>query len=269
MLGTKPKRSLKKAKGGKLSGSRSTAWRCRFGSSWGRPEGNPSPGAAVCGAVAAGEGIAFLEVRLDPQAFGKSAEELREAGHQHRFQDRLVREAVPTQLVHVLPADPGGELAQLHCEVEETRVGRRKTRLVVVGQDAVDLKTGHAEGAQDVVVRGDAVAVSVSSGHGQQDAFLLDTGERAVLEKDGAGDLGLGLDHPRQGGLGPEEVRQEAEGVLEGSEWPERFRYSPFREIAHGPLNPRSDGGPRILPVSTQRGRWYVLEYASQDISHD
>src|SRR5712692_9230830 len=79
-----------------------------------------------------------------------------------------------------------------------------------------------------------AVRVPGTRGEGEEDGFFLDLRKGAGLEQHGSGDLRLRLDDARQETLGGEEVRKEAEVLLEGLERSERLAQLDSRQERHG-----------------------------------
>src|SRR5436309_15678594 len=87
---------------------------------------------------------------------------------------------------------------------------------------------------RNLIVCRDAIRGSVRRCERQEHALLLNSRESLLLEEHCASDSGLGLDHPRQEGLGAKKVRNESEVFLEVGKGGERRAQIHFTEVPHG-----------------------------------
>ena len=161
------------------------------------------------------KGHAGLVIRPDAKTGRQGAEKLRQRGHEHRFQDGLIREPERAKCVDVRRPDPRRMPTQLETEPEQAHVCSRQPRVPEIGRDRVDDLRGHAQRLQGARVRGHTVRVPTGCGDGHDEALFLRPAERLLGQQDRVRDPGLGFNSPRQQGLGPEDTRDEAEGLLQ------------------------------------------------------
>ena len=101
--------------------------------------------------------------------------------------------SVLPQQGYVIPREPRGCYRKFERKIEENRVRRRKTRLVVIAHDLIKITVRYSKRAQLFMVFDEAIRISVRGRDCQHDELFLASGRSALIQEHGGDDSCFGF----------------------------------------------------------------------------